>query len=138
MVLRRTKAKKIKREIPFSWALLFISILEISVWSIGLREDPVKEYFIRENLNVRTIFSGSELAKPVSEKSISLLAVLEEQVRTSFRQAQELRNKRVLELEPSIPRKPVQFSTSFTVFLPGSEEQETKTDPANRILGIVF
>jgi hypothetical protein len=138
MVFRRTKAKKIKREIPFSWALLFISILEISVWSIGLREDPVKEYFIRENLNVRTNFQSAELVKPVSEKSISLFAFLEQQIRISFRQAQELRNKRVLESDKSVPRKAVQLSTSFTVFLPGSQEQETQTDPDSIAAGIVF
>lgn len=134
MVLRRTKAKKIKREIPFSWALLFISILEISVWSIGVGEKGVQDYFARENSNFSTSLIGSEQVKPDTQKIISLLAVLQERLRSSFQQA----HKKVLELEPSIPRKTVQVSTSFTVFLPGSEEQETNPDPANRVLGIVF
>jgi hypothetical protein len=131
MVLRRTKTKRVKREIPFSWALLFISILEISVWSIGLGEDSAREFFIRENFNVRTTPAGPEL-KLVSEKFISLLAFLEEQLRFIARRSQELRAKRVLELDKSVPKTPIVQHTNFTVFLPGAGERETPEEPAAR------
>ena len=120
------------KEIPFSWALLLIAILEISVWSAGLRESPVREYLIRENNNIRTSVSANALETRLLER-ISVLALLEQQLRSVFQQEREFEHLRSLKSERLVDLCDTWIVHRHSIFLAleASDQDSDSSDEAH-------
>lgn len=117
MIQRRIKHTKSKRNLPFSSILLLIAILEVSVWSVGCVEDPVKDFLIRENSAFRTDLSKvSDILH--SQFESSLLSLLHQQLTLLSQEKQYFfQEQSNLESRASIFSTLTRFSTSIVSLL---------------------
>lgn len=81
------------KELPFSCILLLLAILEASIWSIGVLEDPIcsKEFLVDHNSNLRLL----HLTKLIELKEVLLtLRFIEQQKRLNSEKEREFESTR--------------------------------------------
>jgi len=106
--------------IPISWTLLALSILHFTIWSVGVCEEPARDFFLRQTNNVR------EGGSPVQ---VTVQLYLHEKLNNETRQLKDSQ-KRESEVRSSEPEKlpPLTYTPSsaqeqtISVFLPNSDE----------------